>query len=153
MPYKVRFNQPGDIEALTAVDTAVTVRVSGDDTDGEYELLDIDGVRGAGAPLSRHPWSEAYYVLDGTVEVTVGAQTRSLGTGGCALIPPNAAHSFVIVSDTARMLVVSATGAASRFFADLDANVHLADGPAVFVPRIGEVAERNQVTLLAGAPA
>lgn len=153
MPYKVRFSEPGDIEALTAVDVAVTVRVSGDDTGGEYELLDLAGERGAGAPLSRHPWSEAYYVLEGTVDVTVGAQTRRLGAGGCASIPPNAAHSLVIVSERARMLVVSASSAGSRFFADLDANVHLADGPAVFVPRIEEVAHRNQVTLMSGAPA
>lgn len=153
MPYKVRFNEPGDTEALTAVDVAVTVRVSGDDTDGDYEVLDIVGEQGAGAPLSRHPWSETYYVLDGTIEVTVGAQTRRLGAGGCALIPPNAAHSLTIVSDKARMLVVSGSSAGSRFFADLDANVHLADGPAVFVPRIEEVARRNQVTLVAGQPA
>ena len=68
-------------------------------------------------------------------------------------IPPNAAHALVVTSDAARMLVLSLGAQGGRFFADMDEHVHLGDGPEVFVPRIAEVAERNEVTLLVDAPA
>ena len=152
MSHKIHFTEPGEGAQLTVVDAHIVVKVPADVTDGAYELFELTGRAGSGAPLSRHPWAEMYYVLDGDVVVTIGARTLDLTAGACVTIPPMASHALEIVSPSARMLVVSMTSAGSRFFSEMDAEVHLADGPDVFVPRIVEVAARNDVTLLAPAP-
>ena len=152
MSHKIHFTEPGEGQQLTVVDANIVVKVPADVTDGTYELFELTGNAGSGAPLSRHPWAETYFVLDGEVVVTIGARTLDLTAGACVTIPPMSSHALEIVSPSGRMLVVSMTGSGSRFFAEMDAEVHLADGPDVFVPRILEVAARNEVTLLTPAP-
>jgi quercetin dioxygenase-like cupin family protein len=44
-----------------------------------------------GAPHS-HPHVQASYVAEGRFEVTVGDETRVLGTGGSFIVPPNVVH-------------------------------------------------------------
>jgi len=148
MSHRIHFTEPGAGDELAVVDAQVLVKVPAAATDGTYEVFELSGAAGSGAPLSRHPWAEAYYVVVGSVIVQIGARTLELAAGACVSIPPMAAHSLEIVSDTAQMLVVSMTGAGSRFFTDMDAEVRLDDGPAIFVPRIHDVAARHEVTLL-----
>ena len=107
MSHRARFSAPEAGTALTVVDVTVVVRVSAEDTDGTFELFELAGAAGSGAPLSRHPWAETYYLLEGEADVQVGAQRHQLIPGATVTIPPNAAHSLVITSDRARMLVVS----------------------------------------------
>ncbi|MFN8024682.1 MAG: cupin domain-containing protein [Acidimicrobiales bacterium] len=152
MSHRIHISPAGDGERLQVVDAEVVVKVPASATADQYELFELTGGEGSGAPLSRHPWAEIYYVLEGDVVVQVGARSIELTAGGCVTIPPLAAHALEIVSGSARLLVVSASAAGSRFFSDMDAEVHLADGPEVFVPRIIEVAARHDVTLLAAAP-
>jgi len=153
MSHRVRFSEPAAGPHLTVVDAVVSTKVTAEDTDGVYELFELSGPVGSGAPLSRHPWAEAYYMVEGAASVQIGARCYDLTRGASLTIPPNVAHAFAISSAPARMLVVSLTGAGGRFFAEMDAEVSLADGPDVFVPAIGAVAERNRVTLLAEEPA
>ncbi len=43
-------------------------------------------------PLHQHPHEQITYVLEGTIEFTIGDQTDVLKPGAVALIPPNAIH-------------------------------------------------------------
>src|SRR5258707_13505031 len=46
-------------------------------------------------PPHRHTnCSEAYFVLDGLVAVTVSGEELSVGPGGFVLVPPGPAHTF-----------------------------------------------------------
>jgi mannose-6-phosphate isomerase-like protein (cupin superfamily) len=153
MPHHVRHTGPGRADQLAVVDVTVAVLVPAADTDGDYELFELTGPVGSGAPLSRHGWAEAYYVVEGGAEVAVGARRFALAPGDAVTIPPSAAHSLVLTEEGTRLLVLSDGADGGRFFADMDATVRLADGPDVFVPRIVEVAERHGVTLLQEAPA
>lgn len=152
MSHRIHISTAGEGDHLTVVDAEVVVKVPASATADLYELFELSGRAGSGAPLSQHPWPEVYYVLDGVVVIRIGARTVELTAGGCVTIPPHAAHALEIVSESARMLVVSATAAGSRFFSDMDAEVRLSDGPDVFVPKIVDVAARNDVTLLTPAP-
>ena len=151
MSFKIRYTEAGTGAELRIFDEDLTVKVAGDDTDGQFEIFELTCPQGSGAPRSRHPWGEAYYGLAGTFDVVVGRRHETLEPGDTLFIPPAAAHEFVASSESASMLVVSLGVDGGRFFADLDANVHVADGPEVFGPRMAEVADRHSVTLLPDA--
>jgi len=152
MSHHLRITGPGEGDRLFVVDSYATIKVAADDTDGTYELFELDAPQGSGAPMSRHPWAEAYYVVDGSITVQVGARTADLPAGGTITIPPNAPHAFTVTSGSAKILVVSLTPAGGRFFAELDEHVPPNGSFEEIGPKIAEVAERNEVTLLVGAP-
>lgn len=151
MAHRARFSPAHEGTTLRAVDVDVLVKVAAADTDGVYEIFELEGERGTGAPLARHPWPEAYHGIDGEFEVRVGSQRHVLTAHATVAIPPNAAHSLTVTSDRARMLVISLGGSGGRFFADLDREVDIAAGPDVFVPAIQQVTERHQVSLVTPA--
>jgi mannose-6-phosphate isomerase-like protein (cupin superfamily) len=46
------------------------------------------------APLHKHPEDEAWYVLDGTLQVRVGEQVHEVSAGGAVIVPGGTAHTF-----------------------------------------------------------
>ena len=46
------------------------------------------------APLHKHPEGEAWYVLDGTLQVRVGEQVHEVSAGGAVIVPGGSAHTF-----------------------------------------------------------
>ncbi len=53
-----------------------------------------------------HPSEEVWYVIDGELEVTVGAETRAVGPGGVVIVAPDQRHSVRATSD-GRALIAS----------------------------------------------
>ena len=79
---------------------------------GAYCLVEVLSAPGAGAPPNRHPEDdEAFYVLEGAFEFTVGAQVMTMGPGGHVRIPKGEVHAFKNVGGTpGRLLVINAPG-------------------------------------------
>jgi mannose-6-phosphate isomerase-like protein (cupin superfamily) len=147
MAHHIRMVGAGQGTHLDAVDSVATEKVAAADSDGTYELFEIDAPAGSGIPPHRHGWAEAYYVLDGALDVVVGARTFHMGPGDTVSVPPRAAHTFTVRSATCRFLSFSLGDGAGRLFADLDLEVP--DGPpAEAVPVVIAVAERHGVTFL-----
>jgi len=48
---------------------------------------------GAVLPEHAHPHEQVAHVLDGEFEMTIGGETRRMGPGAVAFVPPNVAHS------------------------------------------------------------
>ncbi len=48
---------------------------------------------GAVLPEHAHPHEQVAHVLDGEFEMTIAGETRRLGPGTVAFVPPNAPHS------------------------------------------------------------
>jgi quercetin dioxygenase-like cupin family protein len=61
----------------------------------------------AGASVHEHEHSndEVWNVVEGELEVTIAGETRVLGPGAAAVIPPSAPHSVKAITD-ARTIVV-----------------------------------------------
>jgi quercetin dioxygenase-like cupin family protein len=151
MAHHIRFSDAGDGVRLNTVDSIATVKVAATDTDGEYELFEIDAPVGSGIPPHRHPWAEAYYVLSGALTVQVGARHMALGAGASVTVPPNAAHTFTVSEPGTRFLAYSLTPASGELFADLDRTVP-GDRPIEeVVPLLIEVAARNRVEFVGTA--
>ena len=118
---------PGSVLVRTRA-TAETVEVSGNRISFRAEAEETNGALGAiefMAPLAfaappPHVHRELLDVvlcLDGTLEVTLGDETHTAGSGAFALAPPGLAHTFSNPSDDPlRLLNLYVPGGFERFF-------------------------------------
>lgn len=123
MSTRALFRRPGDGDQLSVLGTEVTVKATVDDTDGAYEVVVVESGPGGDTVPHRHPWQEFYFVLDGEVDVQIGARRHQLGTGGMVTIPPRALHAFTVLSESARFLHVSAGSGATAMFREFASSV------------------------------
>ena len=56
-----------------------------------------------------HPNDEVWNVIDGQLEVTIDGETRIVGPGSAAVVPPDTAHSLKALTDV-RAIVVDHPG-------------------------------------------
>ncbi len=116
-----------------------------------FEAFRTAGAIDCGPPPHAHGWSESYYGLDGSVEMTIDGVTSTLSPGDFAMVPAGTTHSFRISSPTATFLVMSSGAGAAAFFADLDANVPSGPIDEHVLPKVIEVMQRHGVRLPAPA--
>ncbi|MEU6409950.1 cupin domain-containing protein [Microbispora sp. NPDC046933] len=152
MPQQIHHSLAGEGRELFTVDSTATVKVGAEHTDGEYELFEIDGERGAFVPPHRHPWPESYYVLHGRMSVQVGSKRYEMGPGESITVPTGAVHTIEVRSKAVKFLAFSLTDGTGKLFADLDANVPPGRPMEELAPLVTEIAERNRTSFI-GRPA
>jgi len=82
------------------------VKIKGEDTGGEFGLLEITVRAGEGSPWHVHPdEDEWFYCLEGEFTVYVGEERLSLSPGSFAFGPKGVPHTFIAESDGAKALV------------------------------------------------
>jgi mannose-6-phosphate isomerase-like protein (cupin superfamily) len=99
--------------------TLVHLKLTGEQTGGQFALWEGILPRGAAPPLHSHPQDETFYVLEGVITVWVvepeltddrtwvKTHAQQCGVGGCVLAPGGTPHAFRVESDSARMLFLS----------------------------------------------
>jgi len=98
-----------------------TFLVTGAQSDGAYFILEAFVPPGGGPPphIHRHE-HESFYLLDGTVSLTVGGQTIRASKGDFAHIPRGAVHTFRNEGETvARMLVVFSPAGMEKYMEEV----------------------------------
>jgi mannose-6-phosphate isomerase-like protein (cupin superfamily) len=91
--------------------TLLSVKASAADTDGRYTLAEVTAPPHLEAPLHvHHNEDEGFYVLEGSVSITVGDDTVELEAGQHAFGPREIPHRFVVGPQGARMLWVLTPG-------------------------------------------
>jgi quercetin dioxygenase-like cupin family protein len=100
---------------------SLTTRVAGTaETGGAYAITEQLVTAAANPPLHVQPAEdEAFYVLEGTIEFEVDGHVATATPGTFAFVPRGAAHTYRVVSPTARMLVIcsgKATDNLEEFF-------------------------------------
>ena len=98
-----------------------TLRVSGGDTAGGFELIEYTG------PLQPPPHvhrnrEEVFYVLDGQFTFTVGTEVFDVSPGGTVFIPRGTRHGFTTTAGGRALFVVAPAGL-EGFFEELGAGV------------------------------
>lgn len=126
-------------QTLHVLDDTVTVDIAG----GQLEIFELTGPRDSGPPPHSHPWDEAYIGIDGEVEVTIGDDPSVLRSGDVVRVPGGALHSYRILTDGARVRVITSGHRASGFFADMSANAPSGAPTAESLAGIIEVARRH----------
>jgi quercetin dioxygenase-like cupin family protein len=89
-------------------------------TDRSFSVVECVEPPGSGAPLHvHHGEAEAFYILEGTVELTCGAETVTTHAGDFVYAPKDVAHKFAVVGDKpARLLMMFSRPGFEMFFAE-----------------------------------
>ena len=90
------FLRPGGGRTFTVGADAATVKVEAEATGDAFCLVEYAAAAGIpGPPLHVHRLvSETFLVVDGEVTFRTGGDTRKLGAGELAFVPPGVAHTF-----------------------------------------------------------
>ena len=93
-------------EAFWLLGMLQTIKISRDDTDGQYGLIEIVAPAGVGSPWHVHPEEdEWFYVLEGEMTFWVADTCLSLKAGCFAFGPKKVPHTFYANAGGARALV------------------------------------------------
>jgi quercetin dioxygenase-like cupin family protein len=80
------------------------------ETGGAYCMMEHRMTAASNPPPHIHNnEEEAFYVLEGEMEVEVGGEAATLTAGGFALAPRGVPHSFRVLSDEVRVLVIASS--------------------------------------------
>jgi len=89
-------------------------------TDRSFSIVESTEPPGGGAPLHvHHGEAEAFYILEGAIQLTCGDETVTAHPGDFVYTPKDVPHKFVVTGDTpARMLMLFSSPGFERFFAE-----------------------------------
>jgi quercetin dioxygenase-like cupin family protein len=109
-PVVVRHRDEG--EATWFLNSLMTTKATHLETGGAYCLMEHLLTAAANPPMHvQTAEEEAFYVLDGEIEFEIDGATALATAGTFALVPRGAAHTFRVMSPTARMLVIASAPA------------------------------------------
>lgn len=112
-----RPDQDQSLPHIGLVGDTYTILVGGDDTAGQYTLIDMHVPPGGGPPPHRHDFEEMFTVLEGAVIVTFRGETLTARAGETINVPANAPHAFTNASDSpSRLLCLCAPAGQDEFF-------------------------------------
>ena len=146
------FHPDNDGTHFRALGCDITIKATVDDTAGAEEWVEVAADKGSVVPPHRHPWAESYFVIDGTLEVQVGARHYTATAGSFMTIPARAIHGFVVASDRARFLHVSIGPGATAMLTDYSQTVPDAPDPDT-LPTVLEVGARHGLEFMVPEPA
>jgi mannose-6-phosphate isomerase-like protein (cupin superfamily) len=113
---------PGEGRALPLGPSAALLKGGVDDGMGSLALLEITVAPGfEGPPLHRHErMVDSFFILEGTLPLRLGDETRELGPGGFGSLPPGTPHTFSNPSDEpVRALSVMAPAGFERYLVEV----------------------------------
>ena len=109
-----------DGERIWFTNAAMTIKATAATTAGHLCLIETTAPIGHGPPLHvHHDEHEAFYVLEGELDIVCGGERHRGGPGAFAFLPRGIAHTFRVVGDRpARFLTIAVPGGLEGFFRD-----------------------------------
>ncbi len=92
------------------------VKLPGDWSDDAVSIVEVASTAGRATGLHTDPSHETFYVLEGELLFHVEGQEHPARAGDTVAIRRGVPHAFLVVSGTARFLVVNSPGTQERFF-------------------------------------
>lgn len=96
------------------------VKASRISTDGALTVIDSDTTGGAPRHVHAHE-DECFYVLDGTISVECGDDAWVLVKGAFVFLPRGVPHTWDVVGERARVLIITAPAGLEEFLRELHA--------------------------------
>jgi quercetin dioxygenase-like cupin family protein len=115
--------QAGKGRVLSVLGERVTLKLTGEDSDGSCAAVEISTPPQVGPPLHVHEREdEAFYVLEGMYEIRVGGRVIPAPPGTFAFLPRGIPHRYTNVGyRTGRLFVTITPAGFERFFEELGA--------------------------------
>ncbi len=107
-------------EAFWFLGSLMAVKARSEDTLGAFTLIEQLAPAGFSAPPHTHTTEEeAFFLLEGEMQVSCGDDSWSLESGGFVFLPREVQHSFSISSrSAARILQITSPAQFERFLAE-----------------------------------
>jgi quercetin dioxygenase-like cupin family protein len=111
----------GEGKMLWVADELMTFKVSSEDTGGVYALKDFVVPPQGEAPLHvHHREDEAFWVLEGELEILVAEDTFRASAGSFVHLPKGVRHAYKNVgTEPARFLTLIVPGGLEKFFEEV----------------------------------
>ena len=94
-----------------------TILLTGNDTNGQFCMIDMHIPPGGGPPPHRHDFEETFTVLEGELEATFRGKKTTVRAGSTINIPANAPHQFHNSSNSpVRLLCICSPAGQENFF-------------------------------------
>ncbi|HEX6633716.1 MAG TPA: cupin domain-containing protein [Usitatibacter sp.] len=128
----------GEARPIRALGAQVSFLCGAEATGRQWSLSEVSAPKDAGPPPHHHPWDEAYYILEGELDFTIGDEKVRVGAGDFLYAPGGTVHAFHGISEKpARLLIFDAPAAAEAFFLDVEREVQELPRDLAKVPEIG----------------
>ncbi|MDX6597165.1 MAG: hypothetical protein QOE87_1052 [Gaiellales bacterium] len=92
------------------------IKVPGEWSGDAFSLVEVASTQGRATGLHTDPSHETFYVLEGELLFHVDGQELPAAAGQTVAIRRGVPHAFLVVSETARFLVINTPGGHDRFF-------------------------------------
>jgi mannose-6-phosphate isomerase-like protein (cupin superfamily) len=110
----------GDGQHIWFLGTLMSVKAGTEQTRGGFTLIEQISPPNFAAPAHVHEdEDEAFYVLEGRLQVTCGEQVWTVEQGGFVMLPRGIPHAFSVLSDPgARLLQITSPADFEQFAAE-----------------------------------
>lgn len=117
----VKISQPGEGSAFWMVGDLNNIKISGEQTNGAYSLIETSVLPQGGPPPHVHlREDEMFYMMAGEVTFWVGDRTVHATPGTSIFIPKGTVHNFKNQStEPASMLTLFSPGGFEQYFAEV----------------------------------
>jgi mannose-6-phosphate isomerase-like protein (cupin superfamily) len=142
--------QPGEGRLIDLGGFSMSVKATGDGTDGSFTLLEADEPPDFGPPLHiHHGIAEAFYVLEGEYIIFLDGDETRCPAGSFIFIPAETPHGFRVGEVASRKLNLYLPASMIGYFDELsDAMKNGEADPE----RLAEIATRNAVEVIGPVP-
>ncbi len=138
---------PGEGKIVPVPGHKITHKVFGADTHGTYSLLEVE-LNGDGPPQHIHKTEdEAFYVLEGEINVLVGERNFKAKVGTFVLIPRGTVHTFCRIEKKPAKLLAIFTPAGFEKFFDEAVDLDVTDTEA-YVAKAKDLAEKYNMVIV-----
>jgi quercetin dioxygenase-like cupin family protein len=145
----------GDGEALWFNGALMNVNAPGEWSGDAFSLVEVMSTEGRATGLHTDPSHETFYVLDGELLFHIDGREEHTAAGDMVGVPEGVPHAFIVLSKTARFLVINTPGTHDRFFRDGGVPAtdrDFASAPPPDLERTMASAERHGVRFLGPPP-
>ena len=145
----------GDGEAIWFNGALINVKAPGQWSDEAFSLVEVTSTRGRATGLHIDPSHETFYVLDGELLFHIDGREERASAGDTIGLRQGVPHAFIVLSETARFLVINTPGTHDGFFRDGGAPAtdrDFASAPAPDLERTMASAQRHGVRFLGPPP-
>ena len=109
-------------EVCNVLGDCITLRLTADQTDGQYSVAEFKTPGGVGQPPHTHDWDETYVVLEGALNLNVDGQATIVPAGDTYLVKAGTVHAPTPDGEFCQYLMVPRPGGVEAVFKSLKAN-------------------------------
>ena len=117
------FNQQPEV--CNVLGDSITLRLTSEQTDGNYSVAEFATPGGVGQPPHTHAWDETYLVLEGELNLNVNGEATVVAAGDSYQVKAGVVHAPTPNGDFCRYVMLAKPGGVESVFKALKANADL----------------------------